>query len=133
MRVISRLKPMTSSASSSACITYHISVLPLPKPRFSASSSSGCTCIESQSLASIIFSNRGNCSPYLSQIAHEGFHQIVDFVALKVAVRNGALLIPNARKQPHLAAIRQRAIVHAKHFLDFAPAPDFVFEDGVEF
>ena len=68
-----------------------------------------------------------------NQVAHESFYQVVDFVALKVAVGHFALLVPKARKQPHLAAIGQRTKVQPKLLLDFAPAPDFVLENGLEF
>ena len=67
------------------------------------------------------------------QVAHESLHQVVDLVALEVAIGDFALLIPNAREQPHLAAVRQRTVVHTQLLLDFAAAPDFIFKDGFEF
>ena len=67
------------------------------------------------------------------QVAHEGLHEVIDFVALEIAIGHYALLVPKSREQPGLAAIGQRAVVHAKHFLDFSPAPNLILEDGFEF
>ena len=68
-----------------------------------------------------------------NQVAHESLYQVVDFVALKVAVGHFALLVPKTRKQPHFAAVGQQAIVQSKLILDLTPAPDFVLENGLEF
>ena len=66
------------------------------------------------------------------QVTHEGLHQVVDLVALKVAIGDFALLVPKAREQPHLATVGQRTIVKAKLFLDLASAPNLVLEDGLK-
>ena len=58
-----RFRPTIMLASGAESITYHISVLPRPRPWRRAVASSGCTCTDKSRAASMNFTSSGNSFP----------------------------------------------------------------------